>query len=180
MSRILLCFGAVATLGCAGCEPVRAPPPTLFFAGLPVSGTVADARAAGFTDCVDLDAVHIRCGRRGVMVGTAGPYHAAVDLDGSHGEGGFTELTLWNDHDNDAVFRIGEALERNGWTRCLTGDGHAGDQAVYTRAGAPARVSMDISYWSKRRLRVIPATAPGGRCGPPPAHSVGRNSGTDR
>ena len=140
----------------AGCGPVRHPPPTVVFAGLPVSGSLRDARAAGFADCVDLDAVDIRCRRHGVTVDGAGPYEAAVDLHGSRGEGGFDELTLWDDRDNDAVFRLASALERAGWVKCLTGNGRAGDQAIYTRAGSPVRASMDISYWGKRRIRLIP------------------------
>lgn len=152
---LLIATLAIALAGTA-CTPVRAPPPTVVFAGLPVSGRLADARGAGFTECVDLDSVHIRCRRHGVMVATAGPYDAAVDLVGSHGEGGFDQVTLWDDRDNDTVFRLATALEAAGWRKCLTGDGRAGDQAIYTLPGAPVRASMDISYWGKRRLRLIP------------------------
>lgn len=162
-STAVLARLATTVLLVAGCEPVRAPPPSLWFDGVPVSGRVDDARRAGFTACVDLDAVHIRCRRHGVMLVATGPYEAAVDLAGSDGAGGFDHLTLWDDRDNDAVFRIAAALERAGWQRCLTGNGRAGDQAVYTRAGSPVRLSMDISYWGKRRMRVIPATDPGER-----------------
>jgi len=126
------------------------------FDGLPVSGKSDDARRAGFSDCVNLDAVHIRCRRHGVTVEHAGPYEAAVDLDGSNGEGGFDELVLWDDNDNDAVFRLANALEAAGWVRCLTGNGRTGDQALYTLKGSAVRVSLDISYWSKRRIRIIP------------------------
>lgn len=181
--RTLLQIGAVTTaIVCTGCEPVhKPPPPSLYFAGLPVSGSIHDAKQAGFTDCVNLDAVHIRCRRHGVVVGTAGRFDAAVDLDGSNGAGGFDQLTLWDDRDNDAVFKIADALERTGWTKCLTGDGRVGDQAVYTRNGSPVRVSMDISYWSKRRLRLIPAANRRDHgCVEPSSHSVGRNSGTDK
>ena len=114
------------------------------------------------------------------MIDGAGPYDAAVDLVGSNGAGGFDQLTLWDDRDNDAVFSLADALERGGWTKCLTGDGRVGDQAIYTRAGAPVRASMDISYWSKRRLRFIPVSDHEHGCADPAAHSVGRNSGTDR
>lgn len=178
--RALQAGTLAAAIVAAACAPVRAPPPTVTFAGLPVSGTVSDARHAGFTDCVDLDATHIRCRRHGVMLENAGPYEAAVDLAGSSGEGGFDQVTLWHDTDNDAVFRIAAALERAGWARCLTGDGRAGDQALYTRAGAPVRISMDISYWGRRRLRVIPEWDRRERRCPPGDHSVGRKSGTDR
>ncbi len=47
-------------------------------------------------------------------------------------------------------------MERHGWRVCFTGEGSRGDQAIYTRANAPVRISMDLSYWGKRRLRVIP------------------------
>ncbi len=143
-------------LSCSGCQPVRAPPQSVFFGGLPVSGNLRDARHAGFTECVDLDAVHVRCRRRGVTVASIGPYDAAVDLLGSNGEGGFDELTLWDERDNDAVFKIAHFLEETGWSKCLTGNGRSGDQAIYTRKGSPVRFSMDISYWAKRRIRVIP------------------------
>ncbi len=153
----------------------------MFFAGLPVSGRLADAQRAGFTDCVDLDAVHIRCRRHGVIVQVSGPYEAAVDLAGSRGEGGFDQLTLWRDRDNDGVFKIAEALERAGWTKCLTGNGRVGDQAIYTLAGSTVRASMDISYWGRRRLRLIPEwNTRERRCEPSGGHSVGRKSGTDR
>jgi hypothetical protein len=180
--RALIRLGALATaMVCGGCEPVRHPPPSLSFDGLPVSGGLSDARRAGFTDCVDLDAIHIRCRRHGVMVAKTGPYDAAVDLLGSKGDGGFDQVTLWNDGDNDLVFRLASALENAGWAKCLTGDGRAGDQAIYTRQGSPVRVSMDISYWGKRRLRVIPEwNRRERRCDATIAHSVGRNSGTDR
>ena len=147
---------AITLLG-GGCRAVVGrPPPTVVFAGLPVSGSAGDARRAGFTDCVDLDAVHIRCRRHGVMVRNVGPYEAAVDLAGGNGAGGFDQLTLWHDTDNDALFKLASGLEQDGWQRCLTGDGRAGDQAIYSRAGAPVRIFMDISYWGRRRLRVIP------------------------
>lgn len=165
----LFSVAAVSTaMLCAGCEKVRDPPPRVVFGGLPVSGRLGDAQRAGFTTCVDLDAVHIRCRRDGVVLAGAGPYAASVDLDGSDGSGGFDHLTLWNDTDNDAVFRIAAALEQAGWSKCFTGNGRAGDQAIYTRAGSPVRVSMDISYWSKRRLRVIPESdRREGRCAAP-------------
>ena len=182
--RAVRVFGGVAVLSaalaCAGCQPAAKPPPSVVFAGLPISGNAVDARRAGFTDCVDLDAVHIRCRRHGVMVEGAGPYEAAVDLAGRDGAGGFDQLTLWDDTDNDAVFRLADALEQAGWSKCLTGNGRAGDQAIYTRVGSPVRASMDISYWGRRRLRFIPEwNRREPRC-PQTAHSVGRNSGTDR
>jgi hypothetical protein len=49
-------------------------------------------------------------------------------------------------------------LKRQGWLECFTRGGQDwGDQAIYTHNGSPVFVSMDISFWGKRRLRVIPA-----------------------
>ncbi len=128
------------------------------FAGLPVSGSYADAQHGGFTDCIKLDAISLRCRRHGVMLLGSGPYEAALDLVGGDGSGGFDQLVLWHDHDQDAVYAIGDALEKQGWQHCNTGTEDRGDQMIYTRAGAPVRVSMDLSYWDKRRMRVLPAT----------------------
>jgi hypothetical protein len=141
---------------CAGCKPVRPPPPSLFFGGLPVSGDLTDARRAGFNICFNLDAIHMRCRRNGVMLENQGPYEAAVDLEGGYGEGGFDQLTLWHDRDNHEVFKIADALMHRGWKRCYTGDDRWGDQAIYTREGSSVRVSMDLSFWGKRRIRIIP------------------------
>lgn len=118
-----------------------------------MSGSLADARAAGFTDCVHPDWGTMRCRRHQVMFEGAGPYEAAVDLDGS---GGFDQLILWHGQDQYAVYKITDALDKQGWRNCSTGDGDRGDQIIYTHAAAPVRISMDLSYWGKRRLRVLP------------------------
>lgn len=142
-----------------GCTPHRAPPPSRSFAGLPVSGTLADAHRAGFTRCVS-DPVSMRCRRSAVVVERQGPYEAAVDLVGSDGNGGFDLLTLWNDRDETAVMAIGDALERRGWQSCITGHGDVGEQQIYTRPGVPFLFSMDVSYWMHRRMRLIPIPTP--------------------
>ena len=139
----------------AGCRQYPPPPPAVSFDGLPVSGSLADARRAGFTRCIG-DTVTMRCRRDGVMIVGQGPYNAAVDLSGDDGRGGFSQLTLWQDRDQYGVYAAVEALERDGWHSCYTGTGNWGDQAIYTRPGARVRFSMDLTYWSKRRLRVIP------------------------
>jgi len=126
------------------------------FEGLPVSGSLADARGAGFTNCAQRDAFSMRCGRHDVMLKGAGPYEAAVDLVGDDGSGGFDELTLWHAQDQSAVFKITEVLEKLGWQHCSTGTDEKGDQIIYTHQGERVRISMDLSYWGKRRLRVIP------------------------
>lgn len=92
------------------------------------------------------------------MLGGEGPYDAAVDLRGGDGRGGFDQLILWHDMDQHAVYEIGDMLERRGWRSCYTtvGRGAWGDQKVYTHPRALVTISMDLSYWTKRRLRVIP------------------------
>lgn len=138
------------------CEPAYAPPPPYrSFAGLPISGALADARRAGFGRCL-ADNVTLRCRRSGVRLLGRGPYEAALDLPGSDGRGGFDHLTLWVRDDQQAVYAVGDALKARGWSECYSGVGSRGDQAIFTRAGAPVRVSIDLSYWMKRRLRIFP------------------------
>jgi hypothetical protein len=86
-----------------------------------------------------------------------GPYEAALDLVGSDGAGGFGQLTLWHRRDQGAVLAIADVLKRQGWRSCFTGEDGKGDQAIYSLEGSPVKISMDISYWVNRRLRVIPA-----------------------
>lgn len=145
-----------AALACAACGPTRAPPPSLLFDGLPVSGRIANARRAGFDDCFNIDAIHVRCRKRDVTIAGSGPYEGAVDLEGSDGEGGFDQLTLWHARDNYAVYDIADAFQRAGWRSCYTGNDRWGDQMIFTRPGHRVRVSMDMSYYAKRRLRIIP------------------------
>jgi len=147
---------ALALLLLAGCEgPVRPPPPLQWYDGLPVSGSVGDARRAGFTRCL-ADRKEMRCRRDGVTFLGLGPLNAAADLVGSDGRGGFDQLTLWHDRDQNAFIPLVTRLEREGWRACFTGEDRKGDQAIYTRPGLPVRISMDLSYWGKRRLRIIP------------------------
>jgi hypothetical protein len=148
-------FGLLLLVAC-GPEPHRSPPVHVAFEALPVSGSLADARRAGFADCMERNPSSMRCSRHGVMFEGAGPYEAAVDLVGGDGSGGFDEITLWHDKDQDAVFEITKALDAKSWKSCNTGTDEKGDQAIYTRDGANVRISMDISYYGKRRLRIIP------------------------
>ena len=150
--------GALVTalLLCVSCGgPDRPPPPPASFDGLPISGSLDDALRSGFTSCRE-DTTEMRCRRSNVMFLGFGPFNAALDLNGYNGGGGFDQLTLWHDRDQSALIPIGTALERQGWRLCLTGEGDRGDQAIYTHPRARARISMDLSYWGKRRLRVIP------------------------
>ena len=141
----------------AGCGPERVAPRPVLFEGLPISGSLADARRAGFTACVQPDWGSMRCRRHAVMLYGAGPFEAAVDLAGNDGSGGFDQLVLWHDRDQYAVYKITDVLDRTGWKNCSTGTADRGDQIIYTRTGVQARISMDLSYWGRRRLRVIPA-----------------------
>lgn len=146
------------------CEPRRPPPPALFFEGLPVQGSKADAKGAGFTDCVK-DSRSMRCRREGVMVKGLGPHSAAVDLRYGDGSGGFDHLTVWHNGNQSELYAVGELLVKQGWQLCRTGGENWGDQEIYTRAGSPVRVSIDISYWGKRRLRILPElNQPIGKC----------------
>ncbi|MBB4839659.1 hypothetical protein HNP52_002728 [Sphingomonas kyeonggiensis] len=156
----------MAAILVAGREPARTPPPPLAFAGLPVSGNAEVARRAGFTRCVRIDAFRLRCRREPVMLFGEGPYEAAVDLIGSKGQGGFAYLTLWKNGHQEAVYKLVEALQRQGWRHCETGSGRWGDQDIYTHPGAPVRVSMDLSYYGKRRVRFLPLSSPERSCTP--------------
>jgi len=148
----------------AGCDrPHRPPPPRLMFDGLPVSGSLADARRAGFTDCAS-DGNTLRCRRHDASLAGVGPYEAAVDLVGGDGGGGFDQVILWHGQDQYAVYRITDALEKQGWLSCSTMTAERGDQQIYTRKGAPVRISMDLSYWGKRRVRVLPNWSKERRC----------------
>ncbi|MGN8001040.1 hypothetical protein [Sphingomonas sp. 22176] len=142
----------------AGCnsEPPAPPPPSLAYAGLPVSGSLADAKRAGFDQCLQMDGGHLRCRRSGVMLLGEGPYEAALDLIGGDGASGFRQITLWHDRDQSAVMKVGEALKKQGWAYSYTGEGGRGDQMIFTKKGAPAHFSIDLSYWGKRRIRILP------------------------
>ena len=49
-----------------------------------------------------------------------------------------------------------EALQRRGWMHCETGNERWGDQDIYSREGVPVRAWMDLSYYGKRRVRIMP------------------------
>lgn len=130
-------------------------PATQFFDGLPVAGNWRDAQKAGFAYCIDFK-VTMRCRRSGLTLMGHGPYSAAVDLAGGDGRGGFNQLTLWSDQDQDAAIAIADDLERRGWESCRTQRNGWGDQHIFMRKGSPLRISIDISYYGKRRIRIIP------------------------
>jgi len=99
------------------------------------------------------------------MVGY-GPFVGALDLRHPDGGGGFRQLTLWHPNDQKMVSSVGRALKAQGWSLCRTGPTEfRGDQEIYTKPGAPVRFSIDISYWGKRRLRILPENGqPIGHC----------------
>jgi hypothetical protein len=148
-----------------GFEPHRKPPRALWFEGVPVRGSMADAQRAGFTDCIRFTR-SVRCQREGVMIAGEGPYSAGVDLLYRDGSGGFDEVVLWSDDDQKAVSRVGRVAKDRGWSLCRTGPTEfRGDQEIYRSARSPVRLSIDISYWNKRRLRMIPEQdQPTGHC----------------
>ena len=155
MARRVISSMLILLVGC-GPEAHSPPPVKTLFEGLPVSGSLTDAQRSGFTDCIQRDRTSMRCRRHKVMFKGAGPYEAAVDLVGSNGSGGFSELIIWHDQDQYAVYGISNSLEEAGWKSCMTGADDKGDQIIYTHKAVPVRISMDLSYWGKRRLRVIP------------------------
>lgn len=159
VARAALLGGALLLTGCGARGPERSPPARQMFDGLPVGGSLADARNEGFTYCINFTTT-MRCRRQGVMLMGQGPYSAAVDLAGGDGRGGFAQLILWHDTDQSAVLQVGTVLASQGWQSCRTGSERRGDQHIYMRAGSPVRISVDISYWGKRRLRVIPDWQP--------------------
>lgn len=141
---------------CASCGPPLTSPRLQLFEGLPISGSLGDAQRAGFSDCFNTTAIEMRCRRHNVMLAGQGPFEAAVDLTGGDGSGGFDQLILWDEGDQDGVFPFTDLLERQGWRQCMTGTAERGDQLIYTRSGSRTWIAMDLSYWSKRRLRLIP------------------------
>jgi len=151
---------SVTLTACGSAPP---PPPDRAFEGLPVTGSRAFAERLGFAPCFTTSNA-LRCRKDGARLLGAGPYRAAVDLAGS-GSSGFRQLTLWHDENQNAVFAISDALKARGWQRCNTGTEDRGDQEIWRRQGARVRFSMDLSYWGKRRLRVLPELGqPTGKC----------------
>lgn len=131
------------------------PPASTVFDGLPVTGSLHDARRAGFTYCINFN-TSLRCRRDRVMLMGHGPFNAAVDMAGGDGRGGFYQLTLWHDLDKYKASDLARDLERQGWQSCLTMLHNWGDQNILRRKGSPIRISVDLSYYAKRRIRVIP------------------------
>ncbi|HEX9954547.1 MAG TPA: hypothetical protein VGB48_04930 [Allosphingosinicella sp.] len=131
-----------------------------------MSGDRGDAARAEFRRCFNMDAINVRCRRHNVTLFGYGPFEAALDLRGSEGQSGFNYVTLWHDEDQRALYPILVDLHQAGWRSCHTGSEQAGDQAIFTRPGAPVLFSIDISYFGNRRLRIFPAGTPQKLSGP--------------
>ena len=154
---VLICTVCVGTFLAGRDYRHLEPPSKLTFGGLPISGSLADARGMGFNDCFQLNVIEMRCRRHNVTFLGRGPYEAAIDVAGGDGRGGFRQVMLWHDSDQYAVYAIGNELEKLGWQYCSTYNIDRADQAIYMRKGARFRVSMDLSYYDKRRVRLLPA-----------------------
>ena len=141
----------------ASCGEERQPPAAFLFDNLPVSGSLADARHAGFNACLSSN-VGMRCRKEGVFLLRHGPFSAAVDLQGGDGTGGFDHLTLWHSSDQSALVAITNVLRNEGWSECLkaVGGGCEG-QAIYQHKGSPIFIALDLTYWGRRGLKVFPA-----------------------
>ncbi len=139
----------------ASCGEFPPPPGNMSIDGLPLAGDLPFAHRAGFTRCFEFN-VNVRCRRDGVSFMGEGPFNAAVDAGGPDGRSGFAQLTLWSRFDQRAASRVGERLRKLGWRLCRTGTADRGDQNIWRKAGAAVRFSIDVSYWGKRRLRVLP------------------------
>lgn len=163
MSRLAILWPLTALVA-AGCgdRPSQAPPepaivPAALFEGLPLSGNLATALAAGFGNCID-GTRGLRCRKEGVTLMGVGPLSAAIDLDAAP-EGSpsrFDHVTLWHANDQGAVLDLSPALAKAGWQSCLTPDAER-----FWHPPSPLRIAIDTNYWGSRRL-VISAPPPSG------------------
>jgi hypothetical protein len=127
--------------------------PSAVFEGLPLSGNLATARAAGFGICLE-DTKGIRCRKDNVTLLGIGPLSAAIDLTGSPAR--FDHVTLWHPTDQSLVIDVKTPLARAGWQSCLTPDAER-----LWNPPSPIRIAMDTNYWANRRL-IISAPKPDG------------------
>ncbi len=141
----------------AGCSAEPPPEPALkpvaVFEGLPLSGNLATALAAGFGNCLD-DGRSLRCSKDGVRIMGVGPVKAAVDLVGAPQR--FDHVTLWHPTDQSGMLGLRDVLAKAGWQTCLTPD-----EERFWQPPSPVRLALDTNYWGKRRLviRAAPAGA---------------------
>jgi len=123
--------------------------PTVIFEGMPLAGTDAIARKAGFTDCGE-GVYGTRCKRPVTLMGV-GPVVGAVDLimPPAGGPARFDHVTLYHEHDQSALVPLGDVLKQSGWQSCL-----GPDAETYGRAGSKVRIAIDTNYWGKRRALI--------------------------
>ena len=156
-SAILWSLAALGLSACGDAPPIDEKPiaPVAVFEGLPLSGNMATALAAGFGDCHEVMR-SLRCRKDDVMIMGVGPLIAAVDIDEKteHRSARFDHVTLWHDSDQSAMLPVKYALENVGWRSCLTPEAER-----FWKPPSPLRIAMDTSYWGKRRL-VISASPP--------------------
>ena len=139
--------------------PIRAAKPIAMLEGLPLDGNQGTALAAGFADCLAGPHDVVRCTRRDVSLLGVGPYTAAIDLSVPGNPPHFNQVTLWHDSDQGAILDIGEALKKDGWQSCLSGDFES-----YGRMGSPTLIVIDASYWGKRRAVISQTDKPFKAC----------------
>lgn len=156
-SAILWSIAALGLSACSDAPPVDEKPiaPVAVFEGLPLSGNMATALAAGFGNCHEVMR-SLRCLKDGVMIVGVGPLNAAVDIDqkAENRSARFDHVTLWHGSDQSAMLPVKAALEGKGWKSCLTTEAER-----FWKPPSPLRIAMDTSYWGKRRL-VISAPPP--------------------
>lgn len=159
MRRALLSIALLAVTACDDPIAEQAAEPALkpsaIFAGLPLSGNLSTALAAGFGACLEATR-GLRCQKADVMVMGIGPLRAAVDLDVKRAGGAarFDHVTLWHPSDQSVTIALRPLLEKQGWQSCLTPDAER-----LWNPPSPIRIAIDTSYWGSRRL-VISAPAP--------------------
>lgn len=156
---ILAMMATALLVGCGG-DPIAeqaaqpALAPSAVFEGLPLSGNLATAIAAGFGNCME-DTKGIRCRKDNVSVLGVGPLSAAVNLTGSPAR--FDQVTLWHSTNQGLVLDIKPPLQQAGWQSCLTPDAER-----LWKPPSPLRIAIDTNYWGSRRF-VVSAPPPDGR-----------------
>lgn len=150
-SAFLWTLAALASGGCSD-PPAQeaAVTPVAVFEGLPLSGNLATALAAGFGNCLD-GTKGLRCRKDGVMLMGAGPFSAAIELDAPPRDGSprFDHVTLWHATDQSAVLDLSPRLAKAGWQSCLTADAER-----YWHPPSPLRIAIDTNYWGSRRVLI--------------------------
>lgn len=150
--------GLLSLLALPGCgdpiaEQAKEPAikPAALFGGLPLSGNLATALAAGFGDCL-ADNVVLRCTKKDVTLLGVGPVLAAVDIGLKSRR--FDHVTLWHRTDQSKLIELRPPLIAAGWRSCLTAD-----EERFWKPPSPIRIAIDTNYWANRRA-VLSAPPP--------------------